>query len=34
MGRKVLIPAAFIEKLVTQAMSEAQRTAAPEPQGA
>jgi excisionase family DNA binding protein len=34
MGRKVLIPAAFIENLVTQTLSEAQRTIAPEPQGA
>ncbi|MDR1058566.1 MAG: excisionase family DNA-binding protein [Treponema sp.] len=34
MGRKVLIPAAFIENLVTQALSGAQRAAASEPQGA
>jgi excisionase family DNA binding protein len=34
MGRKVLIPAAYIENLVTQAMSGAQHVAAPEPQGA
>jgi excisionase family DNA binding protein len=34
MGRKVLIPAAYIENLVTQAMSGAQHATAPEPQGA
>jgi excisionase family DNA binding protein len=34
MGRKVLIPAAFIEKLVAQAMSRVQHAADPEPQGA
>jgi excisionase family DNA binding protein len=34
MGRKVLIPAAYIETLVTRAMTGAQHTAAPEPQGA
>ncbi|MDR2662722.1 MAG: excisionase family DNA-binding protein [Treponema sp.] len=34
MGRKVLIPAAYIENLVTQTMSGARHAAAPEPQGA
>jgi excisionase family DNA binding protein len=34
MGRKVLIPAAFIENLVTQTLSGAQRAATPEQQGA
>jgi excisionase family DNA binding protein len=34
MGRRVLIPAAFIENLVSQAMSGAQHATAPEPQGA
>jgi excisionase family DNA binding protein len=34
MGRKVLIPTAFIENLVTQTLSEAQHAIAPEPQGA
>jgi excisionase family DNA binding protein len=34
MGRKVLIPVAYIETLVTRAMTGAQHTAAPEPQGA
>jgi excisionase family DNA binding protein len=33
MGRKVLIPAMYIEKLVAQAMS-AQRVTSPEPAGA
>ncbi|MDR1250606.1 MAG: excisionase family DNA-binding protein [Treponema sp.] len=34
MGRKILIPAAFIETLVTQAMSGAQHTPTPELQEA
>ncbi|MDR1445498.1 MAG: excisionase family DNA-binding protein [Treponema sp.] len=33
MGRKVLIPAAFIEKLVSQAMSGTQRVTPAEPVG-
>jgi excisionase family DNA binding protein len=33
MGRKVLIPAKYIENLVTQAMSGAQHTPTLEPQG-
>jgi excisionase family DNA binding protein len=33
-GRKVLIPAAFIENLVTQTLSGAQHAVALEPQGA
>jgi excisionase family DNA binding protein len=33
-GRKVLIPAVYVENLVTQAMSGAQRAPAPEPAGA
>jgi excisionase family DNA binding protein len=34
MGRKVLIPAAYIEALVARAMTGAQQAATPEPQGA
>jgi excisionase family DNA binding protein len=34
MGRKVLIPAAFIEALVAKAMSGARRSTAPESVGA
>jgi excisionase family DNA binding protein len=34
MGRKVLIPAAYIENLVAQTMSGVRHSAVPEPQGA
>jgi excisionase family DNA binding protein len=34
MGRKVLIPAAYIETLVAQAMTGTQRATTPEPQRA